>query len=1434
MTPPPGARIQKFVGDSLHVRIEDRSKAANAGWKALMRTNLGRASTLRREILSANAEAASPAGECWRDIPMLLVGDGWELHLPLAETGFFRAKAYLRDPAGWQHWPEGPDLGISVHPDECRSGNLIYCAFPRMFGATKALTTNTDSAIEKQLQPYDSLGYTIIPPSGKLRDLKQALPHIFNELGCRILHLLPVHPTPTTYARFGRFGSPYAALDLTAIDPALVEFDKRTTGVDQFCELTYATHLLGGRVFLDIVINHTGWGSVLQEHHPEWFLRIADGSFASPGAWGTVWEDLVELRHANLDLWDKLASMFLTWCRRGVDGFRCDAGYKVPVDAWRYIIARVQDEFPGAVFLLEGLGGAWEATEALLTEGGMHWAYSELFQNHTAQDVHRYLRHSLKESERVGLLVHYSETHDNVRLAAKGRTWSLLRNRLCALTAVSGGFGFTCGVEWLATEKIRVHGSTGMNWGAGSNILRELKQLNLLLAEHPCFQDGAKIEVLSAENSPILVMRRALPETGDELLVLVNTDPDNVQSLALADLGYLAPVLRQWVDLLGQASPPIGGPGGAPSVALAPGAAYCLAPQQEFKGLSGTEYRRRRSLAAFAIQALTELIPAEAIAPPSWQDLAALVDASPEDFLAAVSLLGKTWESGKTTRLCSGDVHQAFAHVRSGTEFRKVLEWSLPDQRRILPVPPDHWILIRDSVPFRCAVSSADEITVVRKQSVHHQNGHFAYLAPGSKFKGVAKLQMERYEASQPAATGQLVFLDSEPTVTLPVKPRPEDIVLLTNGRGAMARICVDLGRVVSKYDCVLGANCHPDIPVDRHIMVKRVRVWVNADGFITPVDFSQLASFALDPLPTWEFVANAGDGRTVQIRVQALMVREQNTVAFRFSRPGALAARGKQLPVDADVRLTVRPDVEDRNFHQETKRNPSADAHFSMHCHVLDGGEIGFHFTPAKDRHLKVTLDSGVYHPQPEWSHNIPHPVEQTRGQEGFGDSYSPGWFEIPLPKDSSTVLTIAAGGKGPVTRTSFDPHQPDTTTGSTVSFERILRHACEAFVVRRGHHKTVIAGYPWFLDWGRDTLICARGLIAAGMIDEVLQLLITFARFEDRGTLPNTIHGEDASNRDTSDAPLWFGVVLEELASRCGADLYKTKVHSDGRTFLSTIRNIAHGYLAGTPNGIRVDPESKLVWSPPHFTWMDTNYPACTPRAGYPIEIQALWIRLLNHLAKVDSHKLWDGLAKEALESVEARFWLEEPGWFSDVLLSSSGESAKAAIPDDALRSNCLFLPSLGLADDDRARRCVTAARRFLVVPGALRTLAPLPLRVPLPNRSASGALLNDPVRPYWGTYEGDEDTRRKPAYHNGSAWTWTFPTFCEAMARAWHFSAESVQASRAYLLSMRALLEEGCLGHLPEVLDGDAPHRQRGCDAQAWGATEALRVWKLVSEA
>ncbi|MGB7748398.1 MAG: amylo-alpha-1,6-glucosidase [Verrucomicrobiia bacterium] len=1502
MDPAPGERLLRFVGD--RVRFALRDGGGQPGWRALLRTNLGRAATLRREIITAHAGGAVPAGASWRDLPMRKTGDGWQIELPLAEAGYFKAKAYLLDPKGWQHWPDGPDIGISVHPDFVRTANTVYCAFTRLFGATKSLSSARDEKLEAQFRQLDERGCAVIPPSGKLRDLARQLPHIVHTLGCRILQLLPVQPTPTTYARFGRFGSPYASLDLTAIDPALVEFDQRTTGVDQFCELTRAAHWFGARVFIDIVINHTGWGSTLQENHPEFFLRHPDGSFASPGAWGTTWEDLVELKQDYVALWDQIADALLIWCRRGVDGFRCDAGYKIPVPAWQYIIARVQDEFPETIFLLEGLGGSWEATEALLTDGGMQWAYSELFQNYSGRDVANYLDYANRQSSRVGTYVHYSETHDNDRLAARGRAWSLLRNRLCALTSASGGYGFTCGVEWLAAERIRVHGCTGLNWDSSSNIVSELAQLNRLIADHPCFFDGAKLTRLSAPDSPVYAMLRESAEGKDSVLVLVNPDVEKPNSLALAPADLKFPISEFKVELLGQPAPKLSAKKEQIVFTLAPGACQCLAPTSQPVGVSGEAYRRARAQTAWALQALSRLVPAEIIDGLDWRWLADQAGRSPANFLAAASRFSCDPKSSLPDLLRDGEQRKVFP---------RLVVWTLLDHRRVTPVPPGHWLLIQDSAPFRATLQMRNAECGMRNetgraihvQSIAVADGHIACFAP-CETAADAKLILERYAAASQHIAVAIRFLPPSPSSSF----SSSDLVLLTNGIGGMARMCVDLGRVNSKYDCVLGANLDASVPVDRHVFVKRIRVWVNADGFLSPLNAENLASFDAGPPATWQFVANAGDGRTVEIELCAEMIEGKNTTVFYFRRPAEKHAQGKQLPADADVRLTVRFDIEDRNFHWETKRNGGADFHFSTNTHTLSelrtpNSELpkaGFAFTPAPDRQLRVFADAGEYHPQPEWCENIPHPVEQSRGQTGSGDAYSPGWFELALPKGASVTLVATAETDG-----SSVGVQASACAGNTLKlelqyagsehnapFEKQLLHAAKQFVVRRDQGKTVIAGYPWFLDWGRDSLICARGLLAAGMVDDVKQLLLMFAKFEKDGTLPNTIHGNDVSNRDTSDAPLWFALACEELAIQnskfCRSrgneaqnknasetphvvsyEFYSTPV-DPARTIRDVLTSIAENYARGTPNGIRMDADSALIWSPSHFTWMDTNHPACTPREGYPVEIQVLWIRLLRQLEKISAtgsaagqrggkslgappsggkdanehqgrvnaelqtmsveQKKWRGLAERATDSLEKFFWIEDKGWLADVLLAKPDVAAREATPDDTLRSNYLFAVSLGLVTGERAKRCVEAAQKYLVVPGALRSLAPLPVSIPLPIYR-DGQLLNNPIEPYCPRYEGDEDTRRKPAYHNGTAWTWTFPTFCEALARAWDFSPEAVAAAKAYLGSMEQLMNEGCLGQIPEILDGDAPHTQRGCDAQAWGVTETLRVWKLLGK-
>jgi glycogen debranching enzyme len=241
-----------------------------------------------------------------------------------------------------------------------------------------------------------------------------------------------------------------------------------------------------------------------------------------------------------------------------------------------------------------------------------------------------------------------------------------------------------------------------------------------------------------------------------------------------------------------------------------------------------------------------------------------------------------------------------------------------------------------------------------------------------------------------------------------------------------------------------------------------------------------------------------------------------------------------------------------------------------------------------------------------------------------------------------------------------------------------------------------------------------------------------------------------------------------------------------------------------------------------------MDTNYPAGSPREGYPIEIQALWYAALTFLAAAlpaPKAASWRTRASEVKQAIMRHYYEPERGYLSDCLHASPGTPAERATADTALRPNQLLALTLGAVSDASVRKAVLSACQCLLVPGAIRSLADQEVIPPLPIQH-QGRSLNDPRHPYWGRYEGDEDTRRKPAYHNGTAWTWPFPSFCEAWAR--HYGKGAKATALAWLGSCVEKLGHGCLGHLPEIQDGDAPHKDRGCDAQAWSVSEVLRVW------
>jgi len=1403
----------KWAGDILEVSL--RLDAPRKG-HAVFRTNLGRAGVRRREIIACTESGEPELARDWHDVPMRQSEPGvFTVRIPLTEVGVFAGKAcFFERGAPLPVWPEGDNVRIKVEPAHTACANTMYTAFVRQFGAALRKGPHTGDA-HRHEQALDELGYTVIPPSGTFRNLIRHLDAIMGTMRFRIVQLLPIHPVPVTYARMGRYGSPFAALDFLSVDPALAEFDTRATPLDQFRELVAAVHSRSGYLFMDLPANHTGWASTLQNHHPDWFRRAPDGAFASPGAWGVVWADLVELNYADPRLRAYMAEVFLFWCRQGVDGFRCDAGYMIPQETWRYIVARVREEYPDTVFLLEGLGGKIEVTNALLSEANLNWAYSELFQTEDRGAMEWYLPNAIARAERYGALIHFAETHDNNRLAARGETYARMRVALAALLSQQGAFGIANGVEWFATEKIDVHGAPNLNWDAPRNQVAEIARLNVLLATHPAFSPAARLRLVQRGDGNVLAALRETPE-GCRLLVLVNFDCNRGRTVRWDSQAF--DVRVAWDLLSGEAFALASGC----ELHLRPGHVVCLTHD------AGDLDRLVRAEAGDACHEPAPLARRR-------RNLMALRARLQLDGNALAERLAFEGDPDALGAAMVSDPDAFCADGPDGLPRRTVWRWP-EDARRRVPVPDGHLLLVLADHPFDVSIARGER-TLVHETALDFGGGGWgAFLAVEPYDAALDGTRAECRALTMTVYTPQGIRRDATELVILPpagaarvatsasgVQVRNDGAfsAVLSNRAGAMSYARAAWSEIRSQYDCLLAVNTDPHVPADRQVFWTRCRTWLRYRGYSHEINKNCLRCFQADPAgryAVWSFEVPCGMGRWIPLTFRLDMAEGVNRVSLRVERP---AGQGGLDPYDA-VSVILRPDIEWRNFHAKTKAFLGPERDWPA---AVTPDAAGFTFTPASDQKLAIAADGGRFHHEPVWTYMVEHPEEKTRGLDAHGDLFSPGWFELPLEAKQAAVLS--AFRHEPVETPRAASRKPPAGAAPPLPpllmLPDALAQALSLYIVRRDALRTVIAGYPWFLDWGRDTLIVLRGLIASGRLEESLDILREFGRFEDRGTLPNIIHGQTVGNRDTSDAPLWFCVAAGDLMDALG-DRAVLDADCGSRPLREVLISILTNYRDGTSNGIRMDPESALIYSPPHFTWMDTNYPAATPREGYPVEIQALWIASLRLAArKVDA--TWNALAEHAADSL-ARFFVVKEGWLADCLRAKPGVPAARAEQEDALRSNQLLAVTLGAPIPRDIAAAIVRACECLLVPGALRSLADRPVLADMGVRR-DGTLLNDPHRPYQGRYLGDEDTQRKPAYHNGTAWTWTFPHYAEALAALYGPAARD--AALSLLGSAVEGINTGCLGHTPEICDGDAPHAVRGCCAQAWGVSELLRVWK-----
>lgn len=604
--------------------------------------------------------------------------------------------------------------------------------------------------------------------------------------------------------------------------------------------------------------------------------------------------------------------------------------------------------------------------------------------------------------------------------------------------------------------------------------------------------------------------------------------------------------------------------------------------------------------------------------------------------------------------------------------------------------------------------------------------------------------------------------------------------------------------------------------PTGRFVLVNGFEAWLEtpsghipltsqcyAPDVLSPDGTQRLESFAINPWPQWRW--RFDDGSSLE---QEIFVRHGSPATVLSWRLSKLHEEATQ-----DTTLAVRLLFSGRDYHALHHENP----HFCFHAEARHGVVT---WQPYPDVPGVSAFSNGAYTHEPDWYRQFLYSEERARGLDATEDLATPGTFRWNLSQEEAVLILTADQQAADVfSRIDLPAHKYVQTLRAAECqrrqhFPSRLHRAADAYLVQRGNGKTIIAGYPWFTDWGRDTFIALRGLcLATGRLDEARAILLEWARAVSEGMLPNRFpdRGEDPEF-NAVDASLWYIIASHEFLAAIAA--HKRSLPPQECMLLhQAIDAILTGYVKGTRHRIRLDTDGLLAAGEPgvQLTWMDAKVGdwVVTPRIGKPVEIQALWLNALYLTSQ--RVEQWRPLLDLGLKSFQARFWNEAGGYLYDVV--DCDHQAGAA--DATFRPNQIFavggLP-LSLLDPDRTQRVVDAVEARLWTPLGLRSLAP-----------------DDPA--YVPHYQGGI-RERDGAYHQGTVWPWLLGAFVEAWVRVrGNTTAAKVEARRRFLQPLLQHLDEAGLDHIAEVADGDAPHTPGGCPFQAWSVGEALRLSHVI---
>jgi predicted glycogen debranching enzyme len=634
---------------------------------------------------------------------------------------------------------------------------------------------------------------------------------------------------------------------------------------------------------------------------------------------------------------------------------------------------------------------------------------------------------------------------------------------------------------------------------------------------------------------------------------------------------------------------------------------------------------------------------------------------------------------------------------------------------------------------------------------------------------------------------------------------------LETNGLGGWSGSTI-IGTNTRRYHGLLVASIVP--PVERMVLLSKLdetiligdrRIELGTNQYkgevVQPSGYTNLSTFDRHLFPQWVYEAQG-----IKLRKTIAMIHGENTVVITY----------QLLEASDTISLEFLPLIAARGYHTLNHAGP----------HINWDAEFGsgtLHSVPDGKTDLYIQIPGSFYHHDPHWFYNFQYPVERYRGLEDTEDLLNPGVLTVSL--NPGDILGIIISTENPDGRNADELIEKEEQRRKALIINQPadeaiqqLVLAADQFIVERNiilkdkdgeitKAASIIAGYHWFTDWGRDTMIALPGIcLSTARFEDAKKILSAFSHNLSKGMLPNRFQDNgDEPEYNTVDATLWYFIAIHKYLEATNDRQFVLQ------EILPVLKEIIDWHFKGTRYNIKVDDDGLLNAGEKgqQLTWMDARIGdwVVTPRMGKPVEIQALWYNAL----KIFSYLLeWNGQlhdawlvtlsADKARKSFEEKFWFGEGRYLYD-LIDENGEA------DNTLRPNQLLALSLPypLVNEEQATAILKITKEQLYTPVGLRSL---------PQDSAH----------YVHEYGGDA-YRRDSSYHQGTVWSWLLGPYVDALARF----GNQIMKPQEVIANFTYHLNEACIGSVSEIFDADLPHHPRGCVAQAWGVGEILRIMK-----